>query len=108
MKDDIQKDATADLTDFVDGDTVSPWAEEAMKWAVAVGLIQGDAKKQINPLDTATRAQVATMIMRFDKLYHPETPADPEAPTEEPTEPTDPTEGFVPDENELPLDPVNP
>ncbi len=106
MKDQVRTDERVELTDFVDGDTVSPWAEEAMMWAVAVGLIQGN-KGEIDPLGMATRAHVATMVMRFDKLYHPETPADPEGGYDPAPEPTDPTEGFTPDENELPLDPVN-
>ncbi len=109
MQDEVQKDATTELTDFVDGEKVSPWAEDAMKWAVAVGLIQGDAKGQINPQGNATRAHVATMIMRFDKLYHPETPEDPNENIDPapPAEEQNPTEGFTPGENELPLDPVN-
>jgi len=94
MKDKIREGERAELTDFVDGDTVSPWAEDAMKWAVAVGLIQGNSKGEINPRGNATRAQVATMIMRFHKLYEAETPTEPETPV-------------VPGENELPLDPVN-
>lgn len=100
MKDKIREGESAELTDFVDGDTVSPWAEEAMKWAVAVGLIQGNSDSEINPRGYATRAQVATMIMRFHKLYEAETPAEPEVPTE-------PETPVVPGENELPLDPVN-
>ena len=39
---------------------------EAMRWAVAEGLIQGMGGK-LSPQATATRAQVATILMRFMK-----------------------------------------
>lgn len=62
----------ADITkDFKDAGRVSPYAKEAMAWAVAAKLIQGD-NSQINPLNNAIRAEVATMIMRYDKLRTPQ------------------------------------
>lgn len=42
----------------------SSWAADAMAWAVEVGLIQGDGNG-LNAKGTATRAQVATILMRF-------------------------------------------
>ena len=42
----------------------SGWAEQAMSWAISVGLIQGD-ENGYDPTGTANRAQVATMVMRF-------------------------------------------
>ncbi|MBP3413441.1 MAG: phosphodiester glycosidase family protein [Oscillospiraceae bacterium] len=104
MKDQVQADASADLSKFEDGNQVSSWAEDAMKWAVGAGLIQGDAKMRIKPLDTATRAQVATMMMRFYKLYQPETPVEPETPVT----PENPGDDSGLGDNELPLDPVAP
>ena len=44
------------------------YAVDAMRWAVAEGLIQGMGGK-LNPQSTATRAQVATILMRFLELY---------------------------------------
>ena len=39
-----------------------------MQWAVANGLIQGSNNK-LSPKATASRAQVATILMRFMELY---------------------------------------
>ncbi|MCI6359689.1 MAG: InlB B-repeat-containing protein [Clostridiales bacterium] len=59
----------ADLTGFPDADTVSDYARPAVAWANAVGLIQGDAENDgvnyLRPAATATRAQAATILMRF-------------------------------------------
>ena len=63
---DISK--SADLNGFADADTVSTYATDAMRWAVASGLIQGSNSK-LNPKGSATRAQVATILMRFMELY---------------------------------------
>lgn len=48
-----------------DADTVSSWAYEAMRWAVAEGIIEGDENGLITPTATATRAQAAAIFMRF-------------------------------------------
>ena len=56
--------ATGDLSGFADGDTVSDWAEEAMRWSVGAGLIQGD-ENGLTPTATAIRAQIAAILMRF-------------------------------------------
>ena len=53
-----------DLT-FTDADTISPYAQDAMNWAVANGLFKGDSKGNLNPTATATRAQLATILARF-------------------------------------------
>ncbi len=63
---DISK--SADLNGFADANTVSAYATDAMRWAVANGLIQGSNSK-LNPKGSATRAQVATILMRFMELY---------------------------------------
>ena len=55
---------SAALTAFSDADKVSGYAAEAMQWAVAEGLLQGSNGK-LNPQGSATRAQVATVLMRF-------------------------------------------
>lgn len=57
-------DVAVDLSRFSDGDTVSEYAQTAIRWAVSVGIINGSAGK-LNPKDTATRAQVAAMIQRY-------------------------------------------
>lgn len=60
---------TGDLSQFADGDQVSAYARDAMSWAVGEGLIVGianaDGELELCPLGAATRAQLATIIMRF-------------------------------------------
>ncbi len=57
------------LNDFKDKDDVQPYAVEAMKWAYAAGLITGmkeeDGYYYLKPGANATRAQIATILMRF-------------------------------------------
>ena len=60
--------ASGDYSHFQDASLVSGYAKEAMAWAVGVGLIQGDDQERILPLGYATRAEVATMVMRYDML----------------------------------------
>ena len=59
----------ADLSAFPDGANVSSWAKEAMQDAVALGLINGtkapDGLVYIDPQGSATRQQVATILMNF-------------------------------------------
>ncbi len=54
-----------DLTKFPDGDKTADWAKDAVEWALAVGLMQGDDKGYFDPEGTATRAQVATVLMNY-------------------------------------------
>lgn len=56
--------ALAELTGFADADSVSAYAVDAMKWAVSAGIINGD-NGNLKPTAGATRAEVATMLMRF-------------------------------------------
>lgn len=60
-------DVTAknNLAAFTDAASVSSWAKADMQWAVGAGLINGMTKTTIAPQGTATRAQVATILMRF-------------------------------------------
>ena len=53
------------LADFTDRGSISAYALEAMRWAVYEGLINGMTETTIVPQGTATRAQAATMFMRF-------------------------------------------
>lgn len=57
--------ADGNLSFFKDADLVAPWAQEAMKWAVADGVIVGNSKQQLSPGASATRAETATMLQRF-------------------------------------------
>jgi hypothetical protein len=53
----------ADL--FDDLDQISDYAGDSMPWAIAEGLINGVAEKKLAPKGTATRAQAATILMRY-------------------------------------------
>ena len=53
----------ADLANYTD--QPSTWAQEAMQWAVAEGLISGVTNDQLQPQGNATRAQVAAILQRF-------------------------------------------
>ena len=59
-------DAKVDLSKFVDSANVSAWAQDAMSWAIAEGLIQGTSETSLSPQGDATRAQIAVIIMRFE------------------------------------------
>ena len=53
------------LHDFPDSEKVSDWAEDAMGWAVANGIITGNGAGELNPAGNASRAEVAAILMRF-------------------------------------------
>ena len=56
---------TGDLTGFTDAGQVASYATDAMKWAIGEGLISGTTETTLSPKATATRAQVATILMRY-------------------------------------------
>ena len=57
--------AAADLGKFDDADSISGWALTAMQWANAEELITGKADNRIDAQGKATRAEVATILMRY-------------------------------------------
>ena len=63
----VKADVQGDLSAFADSASVSPYAVEAMRWAVGAGIVNGMDGK-LNPQGEATRAQMATMLMRYAKL----------------------------------------
>ena len=74
-------EAETDLSAFADADTVSAENQTAVAWAVAQGLLQGNADGTLDLDGVVTRAQAATVVMRL----HQAAPAE-EAPAEEATE----------------------
>ena len=60
--------AQADLTAFADGGSVSEYARPAMAWAVAQGLIQGRPGGLLAPAESTTRAELCTILVRFQAL----------------------------------------
>ncbi|MGM9639994.1 MAG: S8 family serine peptidase [Faecousia sp.] len=57
--------AKADLSTYADADKVGTYAADAMAWAVANELINGVGNNTLAPKSTATRAQVAAVLMRY-------------------------------------------
>ena len=60
-------DVSGNLLSYSDGSSVSAWAESAMLWATQNGIISG-IDGMLTPQGQATRAQVATMLMRFREV----------------------------------------
>ena len=56
------------LSGYTDAASVSDWAAEAMSWALETGVIEGVTATTLQPQGTATRAQCATIFMRYDAL----------------------------------------
>ena len=61
--------AIASISAYADASNVSNWAVDAMRWATGEGLIQG-SNNTIRPQSNATRAEVATILMRFCELLN--------------------------------------
>ncbi|WP_294522817.1 endo-alpha-N-acetylgalactosaminidase family protein [uncultured Pseudoflavonifractor sp.] len=57
--------AAGSLESFSDGSATSGWAKEAMAWAVGAGVIGGKGNGVLDPTGTATRAEVAQIMMNF-------------------------------------------
>lgn len=56
---------TADLSAFLDGSNAAGWAEEAMSWAVAEGVLKGYPGNLLMPRGNATRAEAAAIFVRY-------------------------------------------
>ena len=56
------------LSAFSDAGQVSAFAQEAMQWAVAEGLIQGRSGNLLAPAGTASRAELCSILVRFQAL----------------------------------------
>lgn len=61
----ISVEAAGDLSVFHDAEDTSDWAEEAISWAVGVGLLSGKGNGILDPTGTATRAEVAQILMNY-------------------------------------------
>ena len=60
---DISK--AADLSRYEDATSIGTWAQDAIKWANAEGLINGRTATTLVPAGDATRAETAAILMRF-------------------------------------------
>ena len=57
-----------DYVKFTDTDSVSDWAEEALKYLIKTGIIKGTSETTVSALDNATRAQGAVILKRFMQM----------------------------------------
>ncbi len=109
----------ADL-DFLDTAEIADWAAESVARLVKAEIIIGDNDHNFCPKMSATRAEVATALLRVkdyikanEPTEEPSEPDDPEDPTEptepaEPTEPTEPSDSTEPSEPSQPAEPSQP
>ena len=65
MKEYKAEDKGVDLKSYADYDSISAWALDGMNWAVNAGLISSKGENTLAPTDYATRAEVATILMKF-------------------------------------------
>jgi len=61
--------ASRDLSGFTDASQVSGFATDAMKWAVALGLIKGKGNHNIDPTAFATRAEISAIMQLYLERY---------------------------------------
>ncbi len=64
-KNGIDVSGRAEISGFADYDRIHEYALDAMSWAVAAELISGTSETTLSPRDTATRAEIAVMIMKY-------------------------------------------
>lgn len=64
---DVSVGEDTNILSYADGETVSAYAVPALQWAVGAGVMQG-SEGRLAPAATATRAEVATMLMRYCTL----------------------------------------
>ncbi|MCC8123613.1 MAG: S-layer homology domain-containing protein [Oscillospiraceae bacterium] len=62
-------DSRADLSVYSDASSIASWASDALAWANQSGIVTGMTETTIVPTGTATRAQMAAMVMRFLETY---------------------------------------
>lgn len=65
----IQFDSNCDLNIYTDAVKIAEYAEDAVIYAVNSGLLTGKTARTINPCDLSTRAEIATVLMRFNEMY---------------------------------------
>ena len=85
---------------FPDQSSISSWAVDAVNYLHCAGVVGGRDNGKFDPKDVATRAEVATILMRFDQAIAVETPSP--APSDEPEFDDTPYEGYIPFGNVVP------
>ena len=62
---DVSVGESTNILSYTDFDEISKYAISAMQYAVGSGLMKGKTETTINPLDNATRAEIAAILQRF-------------------------------------------
>ena len=60
---------SGDLSTFSDGGSTAAWARGAMSWAIGSGLLSGKDGGRLDPQGNATRAEAATILMRYCQSF---------------------------------------
>lgn len=64
-----------DTSTFTDAGKIHTWAADAMSWAVGTGVLKG-SNNALNPLGTASRTEVAQVLMNFETIFSSNTSTD--------------------------------
>ena len=62
---DVSVGENTDISSYADAESVSEYAAASIQYAVGSGLIKGKSATTLNPLDNATRAEIAAILQRF-------------------------------------------
>ncbi len=62
---DVSVGENTNILSYNDFDSVSEYAIASMQWAIGSGLIKGRSESTLNPLDNATRAEIAAILHRY-------------------------------------------
>ncbi len=65
---DVSLKEDVDLSHYTDLADVGDYATEAMEWGCGAGIIDGTTSTTLSPCEEATRAQTATILMRYLQL----------------------------------------
>ena len=61
----MSPDGAKEISDFTDAGEVSTYALDAVQWSYGTGLVKGTSERTLSPRANTTRAQVATIILRY-------------------------------------------
>ena len=62
---DVSVGENTNILSYEDFDKISPYAIEPLQYTAGSGIMKGKTESTLNPLDNATRAEAATVVMRF-------------------------------------------
>lgn len=65
----LKLEERADITSCTDYEQIAFWSQDALSWAVASGVTGFNADGALEPARSATRAEVASMLMNFSQRY---------------------------------------